>query len=296
MIKDKNVNIPQNVPNININNNTNNININNNTNNSGNNNYNINLNQSGIGPTKKIIDFNPVNLPKNKKENKNEEYEKLAQKKNALLDLMNKMNFDKLNYNDDHKNKENNRKEENKNENNVVLEPEKENEIKAFSPEEDIDKKNKFDDRLLESQAFEPEKIQKIVMDDIPGPDDTNFGQDIVNPYDINDIDNKNSARKKDNFNFEPSSPIENKQLNFERPINLSLASEIKKIDEDNPYPDFEGKKENFSNKNTKMNDSNAFNFEYERDKQNEKKENKDLDTFNFNTNDNQKEGDEWDF
>ena len=84
MIKDKNINMQSNIPNININNNTNNININNNTNNiynntnninnNGNKNYNINMNQSGIGPSKNIIDFNPINLPQNTKDNKNDEY------------------------------------------------------------------------------------------------------------------------------------------------------------------------------------------------------------------------------
>ena len=68
MLKDKNINMQSNIPNININNNTNNIN------NKENNIYNININQSGIDPSKNIIDFNPINLPQNTKDNKNDEY------------------------------------------------------------------------------------------------------------------------------------------------------------------------------------------------------------------------------
>ena len=46
----------------------------------------------------------------------------------------------------------------------------------------------KFDDRLLDSQAFEPEKIQRIIMDEISGQDDFNFGkEEVANPYETND-------------------------------------------------------------------------------------------------------------
>ena len=43
---------------------------------------------------------------------------------------------------------------------------------------------NKFDDRLLESQAFDPEKLEKLAMEEIPNPGiDFNFGDEVVNPY-----------------------------------------------------------------------------------------------------------------
>ena len=291
MIKDKNVNISSNVPNININNNTNNININNNTNNinnSGNNNYNINLNQSGIGPTKNIIDFNPVNLPQNKKENKNEEYEKLAQKKNALLDLMNKMNFDKLLINN------------NKEENPYIKNDEQKDKVDT-PPKEDISPKNiqpldqfsrantnKFDDKLLESQAFAPEKLEEL-----SGGDDFDI--------DFDKDEKKKNAERKSSFNFGTDSPIENKKFNFDtKYTNISLGSEIKKI-EQNDYPNFDevnNTNANINNTKINQNDSNMFHFEFgeESAKKQERKQSKDKESFNFNTTVNQKDGDEWDF
>ena len=81
-------------------------------------------------------------------------------------------------------------------------------------------------------------------MDEIPGPDDFNFWKDEVgNPYEIND----NNDKKKDDLNFGPSSPIGDNHFNFDRQSNLSLGSEIKKIDEENQYPNLNG---NDSNKN----------------------------------------------
>ena len=55
----------------------------------------------------------------------------------------------------------------------------------------DIDRNNKFDDKLLESQAFEPEKLQKLAMDEIPDPDAFNFGNEIINPYKDNNTKKK---------------------------------------------------------------------------------------------------------
>ena len=279
--------------NYNINNNNNNIQNNNNNinNNSNNKNYNIKLNESGIGPNKSIIGFN---LPQQQNQNKNEidkrkeEYEKLSKQKQNLLDLMNKMQFDKLMINN------NNQNEENKNNNNkdiIDVPLEKDNTPKNISPLPEIDRNNKFDDKLLESQAFEPEKLQKLAMDDIPSPDAFNFGNEVVNPYEDND------TKKKDDLNFGLSSPIEDKHFNFDRQSNLSLGSEIKKIDEYNQYPNFNDNNTTKKDNKLEINDTNVFNFEYDEDnKKSVRKESKDTDTFNFNTAENQKEGDEWDF
>ncbi len=211
---------------------------------------------------------------------------------------MNKMRFDKImiNNNNDNNNNDNQKEEFKNNQNKDIIEPEPEKNNDIKSPDEGTDKKNKFDDRLLDSQAFEPEKIQRIAMDEIPGPDDFNFGQDeVVNPYETND--NNNNDKKKDDLNFGPSSPIGDNHFNFDRQSNLSLGSEIKKIDEENQFPNLNGNASNKNNDKLKMNDSNAFNFEYKGEKDNNiKRESKELDTFNFNTADNQKEGDDWDF
>ena len=292
IIKGNNMNISSNMPNININNNTNNININNNTNNinnNENNNYNFNLNQSGIGPSKNIIDFNPVNLPQNKKDNQNEEYEKLKQKKNALLDLMNKMDFNKLiisnnnNQNAEDKTHLKNADDKDKND------PHPDNDIihNNIPPLDQFSKANtnKFDDKLLESQAFAPEKLEKIVMEEMSGADDfnINFEQEY----------NKAHNEKKDEINFSVDSPIENKKFNFDNKFsNISLGSEIKKI-EQNDYPNLDE-----TNNKINYNDSKMFHFELGDDsiKKSERKQSADKDTFNFNTTVNQKEGDEWDF
>ena len=276
----------------NISNFQNNINNNQNNNSSSNKNYNISLNQSGIGPSKSIIGFNlpqqQQQPPKIEKDSKKEEYERLAKQRQNLLDLMNKMQFDKLIINNNPNNLENtndniNKNEETKNNINkdiVDIPPEKDTSPKEISPLPDTEKNktnaNKFDDRLLESQAFDPEKLAL----EIPNPgDDFNFGEEVVNPY---GDENYNGKNKKDEFNFGTNSPIGDKQFNFDRPSSVSLGSEIKKMDEEN-------------NDKLKANDSNVFNFEYGGNNKNpEKKENKD--TFNFNTNDNQKDADEWDF
>ena len=297
MIKDKNVNMSQNVPNININNNTNNININNNTNNinnNENNNYNFNLNQSGIGPSKNIIDFNPVNLPQNKKDNQNEEYEKLKQKKNALLDLMNKMDFNKLiisnnnNQNTEDKTHLKNADDKDKND------PLPDNDIihNNIPPLDQFSKANtnKFDDKLLESQAFAPEKLEKIVMEEMSGADDFNIN--------FEQEESKINTEKKKDINFGTDSPIENKKFNFDNKYtNMSLGSEIKKI-EQNDYPNFEESNSKTNNNDNNNNDSHMFHFEFGEDtiKKSERKQSLDKDTFNFNTTVNQKEGDEWDF
>ena len=285
MIKGNNSNISPNIPNININNNTNNININNNTNNinnSGNNNYNFNLNQSGIGPTKNIIGFDPVNLPQNKKENKNEEYEKLAQKKNALLDLMNKMNFDKLIINNNNKDENFNIKNLD-NKDDIDSPPEKDIPPNNIPHLEQNSKSNanKFDDKLLESQAFAPEKLAI----DLSGADDFNLNFDPE--------ENKPNDDKKKEINFGFDSPRENKKRSVDHKLStMSLGSEIKKI-EQNDYPNFE----ETNNKINNANDSNMFHFEFgEENKKSERKQSIDKDTFNFNTTVNQKEGDEWDF
>ena len=287
-MKDNNIN--NNAPNNNIQNNiipnyesNENININNQSNyNSANKNYNTSLNQSGIGPSKSIIGFN---LPQQQLPQKNEEYEKLAKQRQNLLDLMNKMQIGKLSIDNNPQNPGNidtsiNKKEEiriNDNKDKVDIPPEKDASPKVISPLPDNEANNKenesgFDDKLLQSQAFAPEKLAL----EIPNPGDFNFGEEVVNPYE----DENNS--KKNDVNFGVTSPIEDKQFNFDRQSNISLGSEIKKIDEEN-------------NNKLKSNDSNVFNFEYEVNKKNpERKESND--TFNFNTNDNQKENDEWDF
>ena len=98
---------------------------------------------------------------------------------------MNKMKFDKImiNNNNDNKNLKNNQNKD-------IIEPEPEKNKDIKSP--DTNTKNKYDDRLLDSQAFEPEKIQRIAMDEIPGPDDFNFWKDeVANPYEINDNNDK---------------------------------------------------------------------------------------------------------
>ena len=293
-----------NIPNNNIQDNNNNFNINYNFNNSNsaNKNYNANisLNQSGIGPSKSIFNL-PQQQQQNKIENDNrkEEYEKLAKQRQNLMDLMNKMQFDIINNNDNNNlNKAQNEEEKKDNKNNkdiIDIPPEKDISPKEISPlpESETNKnqnKNKFDYRLLDSQTFETGKLAM----EIPNPgDDFNFGEEVVNPYEDNDKNTNENDNKKENFNFGPSSPIGNNNFNFDRQSNLSLGSEIKKIDEDNGNFDKDNAGKN--NDKVKSNDSNVFNFEFEeKNKQPERKESKD--TFNFNTMDNQKEGDEWDF
>ena len=204
---------------------------------------------------------------------------------------MNKMQFDTLKaYNE---NKEDKKEEEIKNNKDIIDNPpENDTSVKKISPiendqnqnnnNEPLSPVNKFDDRLLESQAFAPEKLEKIVNEEIPNPgDDFNLGDEVVNPYEDN-----GTNKKKDDFNFGPSSPIEEKHFNFDRQSNVSLGSEIKKIDEDNLNTEGDHQDKN----HFKNNDSNMFNFEYE------KSEKKNKETFNFNTMDNKKEDDEWDF
>ena len=317
-LNNNNMNV-NNIPNNNINNNLNNninifpnnninidSNINQNQNNTNSNsatkNINISLNQSGIGPSKSIIGFNlPQQQNQNKieKDNRKEEYEKLAKQRQNLMDLMNKMQFDKLIINNEPNFNTNNnldKNEEIKNNNNkdkdvIDIPPEKDASQKNLSPLPDSDSSkninnkagNKFDDRLLESQAFAPEKLEAAL--EIPNPgDDFNFGDEVVNPY---GDENANNNKKKDEFNFGINSPIENdnnNHFNFDRQSNLSLGSEIKKIDEV------------YNNENKfKANDSNVFNVDNaDSNKKPERKDSKD--TFNFNTMDNQKDGDEWDF
>ena len=122
---------------------------------------------------------------------------------------MNKMQFDKLMINNNNQNEEN--KNNNNNKNIIDVPLEKDNSPKNISPLPEIDRNNKFDDKLLESQAFEPEKLQKLAMDEIPSPDAFNFGNEVVNPYEDND------TKKKDDLNFGLSSPIEDKHFNFDR-------------------------------------------------------------------------------
>ena len=44
---------------------------------------------------------------------------------------------------------------------------------------------------ILESQAFDPEKLEKLAMDEILNlGDDFNFGDEVVNPYE-DDTENK---------------------------------------------------------------------------------------------------------
>ena len=68
---------------------------------------------------------------------------------------------------------------------------------------------------------------------------------------------------KKDDLNFWLSSPIGDNHFYFDSQSNLSLGSEIKKIDEENQFPNLNGNASNKNNDKLKMNDSNAFNFEY---------------------------------
>ena len=298
LMSNMNFSVTSSMNNININNNNynnNNININNNNNNDNGinsndnekntiakksyNNFNISLNQSGIGPNKTIIGFN---LPQqqNQNENKKEDYHKENKQKQDLLDIMNKMQFDKYLV-PDNNNDNINQNAENKENNKDVFDPEseKQNDLKNIPTLSDSNKKNtnRFDDKLLESQAFEPEKLAKLAMDEIPNPgiDDFNFDQEPVNPYEV-------------------ASPNENKHFNFDRQSNLSLASEIKKIDEDNGYPNMDMENAGNNNDKLKVNDSNAFKFEYGGDKNQNDKQGKD--PFNFNTSVKKEEGDEWDF
>ena len=298
------ININNNINNNNINNNNinnnnamNNININNNNNNDNGinsndnekntnakknyNNFNVSLNQSGIGPNKTIIGFN---LPQqqSQNENKKEEYHKEDKQKQDLLDIMNKMQFDKYLVPDstnDNINQNAENKEKINNKDVIDQEPENQNALKNIPTLSDSNKKNanKFDDKLLESQAFEPEKLAKLAMDEIPNPgiDDFNFDQGPVNPYEV-------------------ASPIENKHFNFDRQSNLSLGSEIKKIDDDNGYPNLDMENAGNNNDKAKVNDSNMFKFEYGGDNKQADKQTKD--PFNFNTSVKKEEGDEWDF
>ena len=284
-INNNNNNVMSNI-NISNNNNINGINLNDNEkNNNGKknyNNFNISLNQSGIGPNKTIIGFN---LPQqqNQNENKKEEYPKENRQKQDLLDIMNKMQFDKYLVPDNNNNDNINQNAENKdvinNKDVIDQEPEKQTTLKNIPSLAESNRKNtdKFDDRLLESQAFEPGKLEKLAMDEIPNPgiDDFNFDQEPVNPYEI-------------------ASPNENKQFNFDRQSNLSLGSEIKKIDEDNGYPNLDLENAGNNNEKLKVNDSNVFKFEYGGDNKQPEKQSKD--PFNFNTSVKKEEGDEWDF
>ena len=296
-----------NIPNNNINIDSNiNPNQNNFNSNSATKTINMSLNQSGIGPSKSIIGFNLPQQQQNQnsieKDSRREEYERLARQRQNLMDLMNKMQFDKLIINNEPNANTNNNnnleqneeiKNNNKDKDIADIPPEKDISQKNLSPLPDSDsskninnKGNKFDDRLLESQAFTPEKLTAAL--EIPNPgDEFNFGDEVVNPYeDENENANTGDNKKKDEFNFGPSSPIgndNNNQFNFDRQSNLSLGSEIKKIDEDNNENKF------------KANDSNVFNVDFS--DSNRKPERKDSkDTFNFNTMDNQKDADEWDF
>ena len=145
---------------------------------------------------------------------------------------------------------------------------------------------NKFDDKLLESQAFAPEKLE-----DLSQGDDFNFNFDQE--------EKKENTERKGSINFGTDSPIENKKFNFENKYaNISLGSEIKKI-EQNDYPNFdEVNNTNLNNNKINTNDSNMFHFEFgeESAKKQERKLSKDKESFNFNTTVNQKDGDEWDF
>ena len=206
----------------------------------------------------------------------------MARQRQNLMDLMNKMQFDKLIINNEpnantnnNNNLEQNEEIKNNNKDKDIVDIPPENDIsqKNLSPLPDSDsskninnKGNKFDDRLLESQAFAPEKLTAAL--EIPNPgDEFNFGDEVVNPYeDENENANTGDNKKKDEFNFGPSSPIgndNNNQFNFDRQSNLSLGSEIKKIDEENQFPNLNGNASNKNNDKLKMNDSTAFNFEY---------------------------------
>ena len=58
---------------------------------------------------------------------------------------------------------------------------------------------------------------------------------------------------KKDDFNFGLSSPIGDNHFNFDSKSNLSLGSEIKKIDEENQYHNLNGNASNKNNDKLKM-------------------------------------------
>ena len=141
---------------------------------------------------------------------------------------------------------------------------------------------------LLESQAFAPEKLEEL-----SGGDDFDI--------DFDKDEKKKNAERKSSFNFGTDSPIENKKFNFDTKYsNISLGSEIKKI-EQNDYPNFDevnNTNANINNTKINQNDSNMFHFEFgeESAKKQERKQSKDKESFNFNTSVNQKDGDEWDF
>jgi hypothetical protein len=118
---------------------------------------------------------------------------------------MNKMQFDKLIINNNPQNTENidtniNKKEEiriNSNKDKVDIPPEKDTSPKVISPLPDNEANNKdnesgFDDKLLQSQAFAPEKLAL----EIPNPGDFNFGEDIVNPYEDESNTKKNDVNR----------------------------------------------------------------------------------------------------
>ena len=99
-------------------------------------------------------------------------------------------------------------------------------------------------------------------MDEISGQDDLNFGkEEVTNPYETND--NNNNDKKKDDLNFLLSSPIGDNHFYCDSQSNLSLGSEIKKIDEENQYPNLNGNASNKNNDKLEMNDSTSINFEY---------------------------------
>ena len=138
----------------------------------------------------------------------------------------------------------------------------------------------------MESQAFAPEKLEKLAIDE----DDFNIN--------FEQEESKINTEKKKDINFGMDSPIENKKFNFDAKYsNMSLGSEIKKI-EQNDYPNFEESNSKTNNNDNNNNDSHMFHFEFGEDtiKKSERKQSLDKDTFNFNTTVNQKEGDEWDF
>ena len=198
------------------------------------------MNQSGIGPSKNIIDFNPINLPQNTKENKKDEYEKLVQKKNSLLDLMNKMQLDKIAINNDLNKEDSKNIQDEHNKDKVDSPLEKDNPPNNIPHLDQFNKtnSNKFDDKLLESQAFAPEKLEKLAIDDISGTDDFNIN--------FEQEENKaNNDKKRDSINFGMDSPIENKKFNFEnKNNNIYLRSEIKKIKK-NKYKNFDDDNKN---------------------------------------------------
>ena len=141
-----------------------------------------------------------------------------------------------------------------------------------------LSKLNADSDTLIAGMLHDTISVGGIKSKDIS----SRFGDEVANPYE-DDTENK---KKKDDSNFDFNSPIGDKQFNFDKQSNVSLGSEIKKIDEENVFA---------NNEKLKNNESNAFHFDYGED--NKKPERKDSkETFNFNTMDNQKEGDECDF